>query len=273
MPQYCPRFSNAQGDGSQTCLRCGAAFPAPDPKPIPAPITRRFFEEPDPFPAARSGAWKMPALAAAVLLASVGVALLFAPPSPPINIPPRIAALPRTAQKAPSPALPTPSPAWGRAAPERQASPIAAAPPIVRVSASLSLAPRRSRHPLGLRRLRRLSRLAAAQPVLRARTHSRLIALRSLAQPAQPPTMLPATLPRPVFHVVAVRLPSLKNAAVLAGALQGLGFHPLVRLTIGQRGKVLYAVETGAYLGEYEAHNESLALQRSGYPAYYVSDR
>jgi len=76
-----------------------------------------------------------------------------------------------------------------------------------------------------------------------------------------------------VYHVAAAHFPFLRNATVLSDALSRRGYPAVPEPMTGKDGKVVYVVVTGRYRRPQEARKAVLALQRSGYPAYFFSSR
>ncbi len=132
----------------------------------------------------------------------------------------------------------------------------ASASPVVKVSRSLS--ERRVRAAAvrlgGRLKKRRGAVLRTAAPVFAA------------PPSAAPPSAAPAY--PAAYHVVAASFPFPGNAEILARALRARGLPAVTGHRRTKHGKVSYVVEVGSFRQPAEAHQKTLALQRSGYPAY-----
>ncbi len=123
-------------------------------------------------------------------------------------------------------------------------------------------------------------------PALTAEAAPRVAAVRPPSRPAhrpskrQPPRAVPPPVARSkphaptlTYHVAAAQFPFIRNATVLADALNQRGYQAVPERMADRRGKTVYVVVTGTYRSPKEAHAAALVLQRNGYPAYFFGSR
>ena len=79
--------------------------------------------------------------------------------------------------------------------------------------------------------------------------------------------------PALTYHVAAAKFLSLRNATILSDALNRRGYQAVPEPMADAHGKAVYVVVTGAFRRPKEARAAALALQRSGYPAYFFGSR
>ena len=117
---------------------------------------------------------------------------------------------------------------------------------------------------------RSLSERRVRSAVVRAtgRPKKRRSAFLRTAVPAFAPPVAAAPARPAAYHVVAASFPFPGNAEILARALRARGLPAVTGRRHTKRGKVAYVVEVGSFRLPAEAHQKTLALQRSGYPAY-----
>ena len=91
---------------------------------------------------------------------------------------------------------------------------------------------------------------------------------------------LPKRTPRPkppapvlTYYVAAAHFFYPRSADVLAAALSHRGYKAVPERMTDAHGKAVYVVVTGSYRRPSEARSAALALQRSGYPAYFFGGR
>ena len=126
--------------------------------------------------------------------------------------------------------------------------------------------------PLAPRSMRQRSARAASVRAASAQAASvRAASVRAVQVKTAPPAARPA--PAITYHVAAARFPFLRNATILADALNRRGYHAVPERMADAHGKTIYAVVIGSYRRPREAHAAALALQRSGYPAYLFGGR
>jgi hypothetical protein len=84
-----------------------------------------------------------------------------------------------------------------------------------------------------------------------------------------------ASRPAPprTYHVAAAQFAFSRSAVVLTDALNHRGYRAVPERMADAHGKTVYVVVTGSYRRPKEARNAALALQRSGYPAYFFGSR
>ncbi len=78
---------------------------------------------------------------------------------------------------------------------------------------------------------------------------------------------------RLIYHVEAAHFPFARNADILAAALRRQGIPAVAQRITDRRGKPVYIVETGTFRRLGSVRRAMLALQRSGYPAYFYGTR
>ena len=123
-------------------------------------------------------------------------------------------------------------------------------------------------------------RVAAAPPPPRAvrlppsRRVSEAVPPKRAAR-AAPRAEAPAKPPAPAqtYHVAAAQFAFSRSAVVLADALRLRGYPALPERMTDRHGKTVYVVVTGTFRRPKEARAAALALQRSGYPAYFFGGR
>lgn len=129
------------------------------------------------------------------------------------------------------------------------------------------------------------------KPVPQAAHPAPQVAAREKAAPAAPPRPRPLSPPPPraappraavraappasglIYHVAAAQFSFSRSAVVLADALARRGYPAVPERMTDRHGKTVYVVVTGSYRRPKEARAAALALQRSGYPAYFYSGR
>lgn len=111
-------------------------------------------------------------------------------------------------------------------------------------------------------------------PVSAAPPPSRLVSLPP-PRTVTPRTALRARPPAPplAYHVAAAQFSFSRSAVVLADALSRRGYQAVPERMADPHGKTVYVVVTGSYRRPKEARKAVLALQRSGYPAYFFGGR
>lgn len=104
----------------------------------------------------------------------------------------------------------------------------------------------------------------------------RAVPPRTTASKSAPPKRTPRPKPlAPVstYYVAAAQFFYPRSADVLAAALSHRGYKAVPERMTDAHGKAVYVVVTGSYRRPSEARSAALALQRSGYPAYFFGGR
>jgi len=83
----------------------------------------------------------------------------------------------------------------------------------------------------------------------------------------------PRPAPALTYHVAAAHFAFSRSAVVLADALIRRGYPAVPERMADGHGKTVYVVVTGSYRRPKDARNAAVALQRSGYPAYFFGGR
>ena len=115
----------------------------------------------------------------------------------------------------------------------------------------------------------------AAPRVASAVVRETLPPRKTAAKPTPPKRAAHAKPAAPVstYYVAAAQFFYSRSADVLAAALSHRGYKAIPERMADARGKPVYVVVTGSYRRPSEARSAALALQRSGYPAYFFGSR
>jgi hypothetical protein len=112
---------------------------------------------------------------------------------------------------------------------------------------------------------------AAAAALPSPRTASLPSPRRAPLRPAARAPRRTAKSPAPAltYHVAAAHFAFSRSATVLADALSRRGYPAVPERMADAQGKTVYVVVTGSFRRPKDARSAAVALQRSGYPAYF----